>query len=674
MLIRQIVLVVVTAFVIGATCAFLWVQIGLPTGATESPWNPSIILFPSIYAIWLPLVYLFFSGMWLYLLQQHPHNEVQVFLRVDGYSYAAVLGFFLMQITWRELGDPDVWLRVAICGILLFKSVLLLRAFYHTPQLIHPVMLVIIGVGIHLLLIPFRYESVASSITLFTQTPEFSKIVSIVLKSLGLNLMTLEMWRLGKTMTTSPRSAFFSWVIVTFTFPVLGFPRTSYILAGLLIIFILRLVFSRLDTRELMIGLLNATNLMILLKLLIIVFLLVAAGMVYWSNVKPGFVFRAEKAVQAATQILADGQFGLFSFAPIYVLAWCGVMYVLFFKVWDGMLLILSGGLLYIGYHLAMYGILDRVLEEQASVPFLPIFGVFIAIAHSRFGKMVIFRYGVRLFIILTIAMTFLLLLFYPELPSVPDRIAEIQRILLKSLGKDITYILPSFVFRPFPLVFFIWLTAGGIIALMFCNARTRSGAKWAKHLKKSLEHHMQLQEFTFAPGVVLAIFLLGIAIIAGAPVRHPVAVEQVLRLSRSAVEQTIPLQTPLRGRELLVVSNVTGSALIPQRTPVANITVFEQQDRFQPLTMKIGIDTAEERLEERRLKPQMAHERATLYRSWNMQTEDGTLFAAHDYYTRFSFSHPIEAQKITFKFIDPAPGDRLSEVTLQIKEIVFIE
>ena len=76
----------------------------------------------------------------------------------------------------------------------------------------------------------------------------------MVVKTIGVNLMTLEMYRLGRFLTKSRQSALFSWMVATLTFPVLGLPKFSHIVAGLLIIFILRLIFSRLDTRELMVG------------------------------------------------------------------------------------------------------------------------------------------------------------------------------------------------------------------------------------------------------------------------------------------------------------------------------------------------------------------------------------------------------------------------------------
>lgn len=674
MLFSRISLVFMTAVMIGLTCAFLWVQAGLPTDLTGTPWDTAIRFFPSIYAVWLPLIYLFFSGVWLYLLHASPNPSIQTFWRLDRYSYAAVVLFFLLQIAWRDTGSTDAWMRVIIWGMLLLKSVLLLRAFYQSPHLIQPVLLVVSGIGIQALLIPFRYHSAMTPILQLTQHAEVVQLAIITAKSICINLITLEMFRLNIALTRSTRSAFFSWVIVTFTFPLLGFPKISYLLAGLLIIFILRLIFSRLDTRELTIGLLTTSNVFVLVKLLILVSILSAAGVIFWSNVKPGFEFRVEKAVQTAIRILVDGQFGVFSFAPIYLLACLGVVYVVYFKVWDGMLLILTGGFLYTGYHLVMYAMLDRLLEEQAITPFLSIFGVFMAIAHHRFGKMLVFRYSLRLVVIVTIAITSLLLLFYPEFSSVPSRMAEIQRALLMSLDLDLTYILPSLVFRSFSMSFYIWLSAILAIALLCCNARTRSGFAAISRLQTLLGRYLQLREFTFVPGIVLVFLLLGMLIIQGAPARHQVSLNHPVQLSKLQRQVAIPFDAPIRCTGILVVSNILGGTTIPQDAPVANLTVFDAQQHFEPFTLRIGSDTAEELVEKEDLQAHIAHERATLYRSWNVVTDDVTLITAHDYYTQFTFSRALDVQKIAIKFIDPQPGDLLSQTVLTIKEIALIQ
>jgi hypothetical protein len=673
MTIRQFVLTVVTIVFIGVAIAFLWVQVGLPSDILDSPWDPAIHVFPSIYALWIPLIYLFFTGIWIYLSRKYSDEEIRFFLRFDRYSYAAVLIFFLLQVSWREFGSPALWLRGFVLGLLLLKSALLFRMLYRYPQRIQPILLVILGICLHIFLFPFAYQTFALSIPDLFQRTEFLHLATIATKSLCLNLMTMEMFRLGTEMAKSEQSAFFSWVIVTFTFPVIGFPKTSYILAGLFIIFVLRMVFSRLDTRELMFGLLTPTNIMILLKLLLILAVLTAAGLVFWSNIRPGFGFRSGRALQAVTSIFFDGQSGLLCYTPMYWFACFGIIYLLFFKVWDGLLLIMTGGILYIGYHLAVYGILGKIVEQSDIIPFLPILGVFIAIAHYRFGKMMVFRYGIRFAIFVTIGITSLLIVLHPNLTQISTKIAEIQRAVITSLERDITYIVPSTVFRPFSGIFFIWTGLIVVLALIFCNSRTRAVSLVTRRTKRVLEQYFYFREFSFSPCLLFVFLTMGILIIHYGDSRQPLPLDQPIHLSRSQRQQEIPIKDSFRSKGILIVSNVTGGLMAPHKTPVANLIILGQEQRFESFTMKVGEDTSEERLEERGMKDQIAHGRSAIYRSWNIETGDGTSFPAHEYYTKFLFSRPLEAQKIILKFLNPNPEEQLSEIALHIKEIALL-
>jgi len=68
-----------------------------------------------------------------------------------------------------------------------------------------------------------------------------------------------------------------------------------------------------------------------------------------------------------------------------------------------------------------------------------------------------------------------------------------------------------------------------------------------------------------------------------------------------------------------------------------------------------------------------MAHGRAAVYRSWNVEAGDGMLFAAHEYYTKFLFSRPFNVQKITLKFFDLESEKVSPDVAFHIKEVALI-
>ena len=680
MTLRAFLLTLLTIVWIGVAIAFLWVQVGLPTGGTESPWNSPIILFPSVYALWLPLIYLFFTSVWMLLVRKEASLTAHFFLRLDGYSYAFALLFFLVLAAWRESAAPALWLRGVILLLLLFKSVVLFRLLYHRPARIQPALLVLLGVGLHLLLFPFTYQKLALSLADVWQPPQLMQLATIAVKSGALSLMALEMFRLGVALTKSVRSAFFSWIAVLFTFPVLGFPKISYILAGLLLIFILRLIFSRLNTRELMLGLLTPTNIMILLKLAAILALLTVAGLIFWGNVKPGFEIQGGRALQAAIGTLCDGQFGLVSYAPLYWGAFFGGAYLLFFMVWDGVSLIMIGGTLYLGYHLAVYGMLGQSLEPGDIVPFLPLLGVFMAVAHARFGKMTLFRVGVRLAAIVTVAVTAALILLYPEIPSVPAKIAELQQAVTQALGCDLTYLAPSMVFRPFSASFWGWLSLMTMCALLFCNNRTRSGSLFARKMQRRLEPYFHFRELSFAPFLLMLFLLSGAWLMQAGDVRRLLPLTPPVALSQSREQAEILLDTPdlphgpLRGKGLLIVSNLTGSIKTPDKAPIANVIILAQDQHFESFTLKAGKDTADERFEQAAVAEQIAHGRAAIYHSWHIAAEAAPAFLAHTYYTQLWFSKPLDVQKITFRFLGVNHTSLPPEMTFQLKELALIQ
>ena len=169
-----------------------------------------------------------------------------------------------------------------------------------------------------------------------------------------------------------------------------------------------------------------------------------------------------------------DGQHGIFSYTPVYWLSACGSIYLIFFCHWNGIFLLATTGALYSGYHLANYGILGKVSGPYDSIPFLPFLGIFIAIAHHRFGKFVLFRAFVRVLLAFTFVITGMLLLFFTEFPAIGSRFSEIQRHLMVLSGKYVSEIFPSMQFQLVPPALWIWLGVSCGIALICCYQRTR--------------------------------------------------------------------------------------------------------------------------------------------------------------------------------------------------------
>jgi hypothetical protein len=83
MMIRILLGAVIAAVVIGIAIAFLWVQVGLPAGITSAPWDSPIRLFPSLFAFWIPLIYLFFTSLWFTLALPSLSDQERLFFRLD---------------------------------------------------------------------------------------------------------------------------------------------------------------------------------------------------------------------------------------------------------------------------------------------------------------------------------------------------------------------------------------------------------------------------------------------------------------------------------------------------------------------------------------------------------------------------------------------------------------
>jgi hypothetical protein len=675
---QQSILAILTLVIASSVIAILWVQTGLPTAVPYQPRISNIQGYPTVYAFWIPAIYLVFSAIWGYLVDRtSPDSTVRFFLKLDWYSYSAILVFLLLLVNWRVFGAPNLWFRGFVLMLLLGKIACLFRVFYHAPRRIHPILLVVVGIGLHLLLVPLTYQSLTLSINDLLQQAQLLHLSRILIKSFFLNLMTLEMFRLATELTRSPRSAFFSWLLVTFSFPVLSFPKISHILAGLLIIFILRMVFSRLNTRELMFGLFTPTNILILLKLLVIVGLLAAAGVVFWTNVRPGFGFHGRRMLDAAIGTLWDGQTGLLCYTPIYWMAGLGVVYVFFFTVWDGVLLTLISGLVYLGYHLAFYGMLGFSVEQRGSLLFIPMLGAFMAIAHVRFGKMALFRFGVRFAVIVTVSLTCLLLLTAPNAATIVTKMAELHRAASVALGRDLSYLLPSMAFRPLSARLFIWIGSMILLALLFCNARTRSVSLVARQTRRAMEQYLHFQEFSFTPFVVCLGFVLAAVAFHYGDERHSV-LHQPIRLTAAQPHTDIPIPPTGSGHPtnaaigLLVVSHLNHSTAVAHHAPVVNISVMGREQRFETFLLRAGQDTAEEMLEQPAIKRQLAHGRAAVYRS-RPQDVGGLIVAAHDYYTILCFSTPLYVQSITLKLLDADSDSPLPEVTIQIVDLALM-
>ncbi len=662
----------------GVMIAFLWVQTWIVPVAETDPWDQQIRLFPTMFAIWVPAIYLFFTSIWYYLSRKAADTRGQKFLQYDLSSYFALLVFFLCQLLQQEFASPISVLKLVILFIFVVKCFLLFRLLYTIPELIHPWLLMVLSVGLYLLSLPFIHLSPASSIVTFLRSEILLHTGILAIKSLCISGMMIEMFRLSSAMTKSTQSAFFSWVIVSFSFPILNFPQLLFILAGLLIIFVLRLIVSRLDTRELIAGLLEPTSMAIGIKLLLVTAIIGASGLVFWSNARPGFEFQHTKFWEASIGTLFNGQSGLFSYAPMYWLSLFGIIYLLFFRGWNGILLIVTGGVLYIGYHLINYGMLGKIIGRDNSIPFLPFFGVFIAIAHHRFGKMLLFRIWGSILLLITCGITVALLLFVPELSSLSGKFSQAQQMLMSVTDRDFSGLFPSMPYKLLTPAFFIWIGGISLFALFCCYCRTRSFVLGRVTGCQPHNTNQSPQDVSFFPKILLFALLVGAASFLYADSVRNIPLQDDIRLSANTPQYTLYLDTETHPHRLtkglIITSRLTNCVTIPHNTPLLHVTSFRVDQQFETFTIKAGRDTSEEMLHHPSIYPSMSHGRAALYYSRPLAAEDGTPYEAHEYYTKFRFNKPEQLQKITFKILTAKDLELPPGVTIRIGNVFLLE
>ena len=655
--------------------SFLWVQTVLPGAATLDPWGQQIRLIPTVFSIWLPAIFFFFTSVWLYLAPKLPNAYEKHFLRYDFYSYFSIIAFFWLQIIQKELLFPIATFKTLILGILVVKAFLLFRALYHQPQLIQPALLFVLTLGLYLLSMPFLQLSPEFELSVLLHHSVLGQIGIISLKAIALSAMMLESFRLSVAMTKSVKSAFFSWLAIAFSFPVMIFPKLNVILAGLFLIFVLRMLLSRVDTHELIRGLLEPARLAIALKLAIVIALLGAAGLIFWSNVKPGFGIQVERAYEAGIGSLFNGQYGLLSYSPMYWLAFCGILYFLYFKAWEGIVLISTGGILYVVYHFISYGMFAKIPLQYDCIPFIPFLGVFLATAHQRFGKNPIFRTCVRLLLFSTLIVSSILLLAFPENSTIPGKLSQWQHLLFTLSGRDISILLPSLPFNLFPIASVLTLGLISLFTLGSCYLRTHpfTRAKLRRTHRGKTERGA-----TLIPAVLLLILLGTTVFFHCAPRLHPLQQGKDIQLSQTDEQLVIPVSSATEGsrryRGILLVSNLRNSVAIPHRTPIANVTVSETQQQFESFVMKAGRDTSEEVLDSPYITPSIEHGRAAVFRSQLQRSDDGTPFEAHEYYSRYMFSKARKLEQISVKLLDAEDLELPPGIQLHIKEIFLLD
>ena len=655
--------------------SFLWGQTGMLRLPELDAWDAQVRLFPTVCAVWLPAIYGMFSAIWWQLLRREnapqPANALG-----DLLTYLGVIPFFGIVMFPALFASSLTAIKVWVFLLLLVKTLHVFRRIGASPCAVSIPLLLIISASLHFFSIPFHQLSPALLLEEMLNLPVMTHVAILAVKAMIQALIALEVYRLSLTMISSTRGAIFAYGWTTCSFPLLSSPKISYLLAGLLMIFILRLIISRLDTRELIRGLLEPTSMMIGVKFAIFLAIIVSAALIYWSNVRPGFNIHEERAYDIAIATIFDSQTGLFAMSPIYWLALFGAVYLCYFGVWDGVLLLCSGGLAYGAYHLANYGILGETIDQQSSVTFLPIFAVLLAIAHHRFERFALFRFAIVLFGTITCVNTGILLTLFPDMFTIAGKFGEWQRWLAELSRREISYEFLSFAFQRNSSGLWACVSAMLLLAGIGCYCRTRSFTAFQRKQKPDCSQFFRFG--TLFPLCVLALIGVGVGLLSVSPRLCAVPLNGALEFTKESPHQEIfladaPLST-IKSRGIMVVSTLTNSVALPQQTRLLNVTVQTTDQHFETFTLKAGKDTAELVADHPNLKDSLAHDRAAIFRSWQLNTEDGLTYEGHDYYTILRLPRPMTLQEMKLKVFSAKGVELPSGVRIHIKEIFLLE
>jgi hypothetical protein len=153
---------------------------------------------------------------------------------------------------------------------------------------------------------------------------------------------------------------------------------------------------------------------------------------------------------------------------------------------------------------------------------------------------------------------------------------------------------------------------------------------------------------------------------------------KHTLELSEAKVQEELLLnktpQSQINARGIMIVSTLTNSVTVPHKTPLAKISILEGEQNVEIFTLRSGQDSSEESFDRPYITQSIEHGRAALYRSQRQNTEDGSIFEAHDYYTKIVFNKVLNIQKITLKLVTAQDLELPPGIRVHIKEILLLE
>jgi len=637
-------------------------------------------------------------------------------LQADCLTYPLGLVFLGFWLFWRRSGNFNFWFPFFLTGLILLKGTLLiypsfkLLRTYPTipsgegrqsgPEQVRDlplgkilVFLFSLNFGGYILLLPITRAA----------SPLFRSPVEFFFKTFFISILTLGIFLLGLSLSRSPASSFLAWLMVTFNFPFIQIPtRLTPLLLGSGIIWGLYLLYRLPDLKNLRVwDRLNRLD--VESGAIVFALTLVLLGLAFKSFI-PNPVFHPTPFLKGFFGFLLDRQLGIFSYAPLYLLALLGLGALLREGLSKKFLILILGLFMYGMVCLIRYGFpakpsspeLNKPFNPEDIIPLLPVLGSLFAVflKQARGGEWERGGRGSRLpapspssprapVLLLTLWLSlslFLLnvgtvgsvLLGDPTVPSLVGKFKNFQTHLAESLGRELFFFYPSLASGFSWISWGVWIPVlGGLTFLGYQMAGPHNFAPLPPQPTSGPRTPSRAMK-----GPAFAIFFLLVAALLFelAPRYYVVPIKPPLYLSLKKPTWEMDLEgapVPL-SKSCILVSSLANSIGFPQEQVAAILTLEEDSGEVRSFSILSGEHTSEWAFENPEVQPYLAHNQAMIYSSEMTRIRNGPWFEAHTYYVQFDFEKPLKIHKINLRLVSP-PGFKLLDSVLRIEKLVLL-
>ncbi|HWP46468.1 MAG TPA: hypothetical protein VNM22_04845 [Candidatus Limnocylindrales bacterium] len=638
-----------------------------------------------LYAVWIPLVYLTFLFFYEWLFRIRTRQEIKGTARkVDLFTYPFALAFLALEFFWERLRDFNFWFELFLLSLIFIKGIFLsyfsLKLFtldqrvssnLEKPDLdLRKLILFLffLNLGGYILLVPLTQ----------TSPYPFTWVGGFFIKTLLIACLTPGVFLLSLSLSGSLTASFLVWLSVTFNFPLVQIPLRftplwlgwvtlggAYLLGYLLRVgkwwVLEKLAQTSIESRAILFAL-----------------MMVLLGLAF-KTIVPNPTFHPPSFLEGVFALLLDRQLGLFSYAPLYLLAFLGAG-VLLREGLNKKFLVLTPALFaYLLLCLIRYGFpaspfsseLVRPFDPEDIIPLLPALGGFMALFFGRmFGKKdgssfhspIPFSFGPVLIVFLVnLSLVISLLLGYCNIPSLIGKFRNFQVDLAENLGREILFFYPTLASESFWPSWGVWVPVFGfLICLGYLIPPLLAWEGGSKRVRRI--------------GIGILFLLIPLFLFIKAPRRYSVPGIPPFYLSLNKPAWEIKLEEdsiPLT-RSLILVSSLANSVGFPQSNAIAFLTLSSDKEEIQSFPILVGEHTSEWAFGNPDIQPFLAHNRAMIYTAWVTHIRKGPWFESYNYYAQFDLEKPMKIKKISLYRTLPLDF-KLADSVLRVEKLILL-